>query len=327
MEKTARRLCYKSILGRRGVLLLLLLLYLLFQSLNFWLYAEVYDAISLRRTLNSHPYTHVGISAARLSETDVFTVYDGLFLSKSVTVSGEGAVYHDRVAVVSLQELADATYTEVAPYGAGMTVEGEYARLASGEIAVSQKVAEAAGVTVGDTLYVSALGGPLCVRIRYVYRELYSVYDVNMAREVYSIILSAEDRFYAPEQTYLHYQGEDDLNMYFHIYLKQHELNGIGTRFLSYIALGSAAVVFLSCLAFWLMNRKARMKTAKMRSYGWGLSSILAVHAFRVAVPLLLSTGVICVCGAIAGLQPIFYVFVASQALVTFVAELWVCSH
>ena len=308
-------------------MLLLLLLYLLFQSLNVVLYAEVYDAISLRRTLQAYSYTHVGLSDVRLADSDVFMLHESLFLSKTVTTQSGSTIYHDRVSVISLQELADATYTEAAPYGAGMTVEGEYARLAAGEIAVSQKVAEAAGVTVGDTLYVSALGGPLCVRIRYVYRELYSLYDINMSREVYSIILSAEDSFFTAEPTYLHYRGEDDSNVYFHIYLKHRELSGIGTRFRSYIIWGSIGVIALSCLAFRLLNRKVRMKTAKMRSYGWGRASILRVHVFRVAVPLLLATGGTAAIGACLGLQPIFYALVAVQALITLAAELWMCNH
>ena len=320
MQKKVKRSYLKSVRRNRCTVLLVLIYTLLF-LLNFLLYDYIFDTVRLNAFLKDCDYDYVGISNVRVKDEDVYAYYGkDLFVAKGFEeLESHSVSYIDTVNAVCIQELLDVVYTEISPINTQNVLEGEYSRLKSGEVAVSAKVAETLNVTVGDEMCVSSMNGPIVLTIKYVYEELYTLFDININKEVYSVMLSAEDTFAASGFSYLHY--DNAANTYMAIYLRSNEIDSLGN---TYAVLGIGVCIAISALAsamFWLLNRNVRMKAVKMRSYGWSRASVFAIQLYRIALALVPALLLVALFGWCVGVQLFFYGMLVIQAVIITVVQ------
>lgn len=320
MVNRAKRSYLKQIGRNRSKVLCLFSLYVLVFLLNLLLYFQIVDSVRLESVLIDSKYTHIGISPAILSDENVYTYYGKtVFLSSTVendTVENR-VTYNDPVSVVSIGEITDINYTDSLPMNEKNILSGDYGRLSGDEIAISVKAAEALGVSAGDSVYVSSLNGPLYVTVRYVYEELYTLFEIDYNKAVYSMILPAEARSSNIQpSSYLHYGENDDSNTYAKIYLKSDELDGLSSSYVGFIIFISLAVTVATCAFFKVFNRKIRMKTVTMFSYGWSRFSRICIQSYRILLPLLPAVIVVGIVGWCIGVYELYYPVIGTQFLV-----------
>ena len=287
------RIAYcRSIARNRPVLLLLCITMLFGFAFNLLAYTYIKDSFLLHQRLKKQSYSYVGISSFDRGAPNTYR-YHGNYLLVSPTAPeslGWTYSYTDLINVVGIQELPATVYDDGGgQIFSGTVVSGEWGRLQRDEIAISQKVAEENGLSVGSTLYVSNGNSPLTFRVKYVYAEFYTLFDINVDRRCYSILLPAEAyiAYYGEEPQYLCYCNDSDNSFYMSIYLKSTELKSLAQGQSYFMLVGSLGIVVLQVVVFRLYARKTKGVKAKLHSYGWSKSAILSVQLFRIGIVFL----------------------------------------
>lgn len=295
---------------------------LLFAALflcNLLCCALIGDAVELVGTLRSGGYSFVGLYPESRGKDNTYEYFGG---SVFVYAAQEEDSAMD---VVVLKETAESSYDgAVSPFlNGGNIVSGEAGELGAGEVALSQRAAEQYSVAAGDSVYLNSFGEWNAYTVRYIYRELYTIYDINVYVPTYSVLFSRDAELNGKRECCLSFCVSDD-SLFSRIYSKDDEIRNLGVSYIVTACVCVLAVAGVASVFYNILNRKLYKRVWKMRHSGFSRLQVLAVESYRLGIALVpaaaCAAAVYCLCGAGAAA----FWLLAAEAAVLFLAEmLW----
>lgn len=273
------------------------------------------DAVELVGTLRSSGYTFVGLYPESRGKDNTYE-YFGSSVFVCAAEDEDSAM-----DVVVLKETAESSYDgSVSPFlNSGNIVSGEAGELGAGEVALSQRAAEQYSVTAGDSVYLNSFGEWDAYTVRYIYRELYTIFEINVYVPTYSVLFSRNAELNGKRECCLSFCVSDD-SLFSRIYSKDSEIRNLGV---SYIVTAGACVLAVAGVAavfYNILNRKLYKRVWKMRHSGFSRLQVLAVESYRLGIALVpaaaCAAAVYCLCGAGAA-----FWLLAAEAAVLYSAE------